>query len=251
MSANGIEELRVTTHNGRIEVIGDPAAEQFTWTAFVRAGGSSEDDATDALAAIETFAELDEDGKALQIGWRWSASIRPPQWAADVHFAVTTPPRPRVRTETHNGRITVTGAANGLTARSHNGRVSATLDAEPGAVDIETHNGRITVGGAIPELRAESHNGRIEANLTSASIDGVSLHTHNGRVLVRLPQDASMDLDVETDNGSVSTDFGLIDPVVEKSSIRARVGNGGGKLEARTHNGSIRVEKIAGDASDH
>jgi DUF4097 and DUF4098 domain-containing protein YvlB len=67
----------------------------------------------------------------------------------------------------------------------------------------------------------------------------------NGAILLRIPAKANAQVDAETLNGKISSDFGL---TVEKgewigSSMEGLVGSGGARITVETVNGNIDIKK--------
>jgi DUF4097 and DUF4098 domain-containing protein YvlB len=78
-----------------------------------------------------------------------------------------------------------------------------------------------------------------------SSGQSVDLESVNGVVILRIPADSNAQVDAETLNGNVSSDFGL---TVEKGewvgrSMEGLVGSGGARISIETVNGNIEIKK--------
>jgi hypothetical protein len=126
--------------------------------------------------------------------------------------------------------------------RTVNGRVEA-RDL-PGDAEAITVNGGVEVTAA-GNVRAETVNGSINARAGKSDWKGTAdFETVNGSITVELPGDTDADVDAETVNGRIETDFALSG---EQRRTRRRlsgtIGSGGRKLELETVNGSISIRK--------
>jgi len=130
-------------------------------------------------------------------------------------------------------------------------------------VDVNTVNGGLDVSGAQSEVEASTVNGRIEIATTTGPVnaqtvngsvnvrmdalsgtDDLEFSTVNGSVSVEVPSNFSGELEMETVNGSITTDFPLmLTGKINPKHIRAKVGNGGRRVEMKTVNGSIELKK--------
>jgi len=148
----------------------------------------------------------------------------------------------------------------------NSGRVDYTIKVPSGAIleDIELVNGNVKVTGVTGYLSLGTVNGSITAtgmtgNAWVETINGnldlsfdkmssgqsVDLESVNGVVVLRIPANANAQVDAETLNGNVSSDFGL---TVEKGewvgrSMEGLVGSGGARISIETVNGNIEIKK--------
>lgn len=148
----------------------------------------------------------------------------------------------------------------------NSGRVDYTIKVPSGAIleDIELVNGNVKVTGVTGYLSLGTVNGSITAtgmtgNAWVETINGnldlsfdkmssgqsVDLESVNGVVILRIPADANAQVDAETLNGNVSSDFGL---TVEKGewvgrSMEGLLGSGGARISIETVNGNIEIKK--------
>lgn len=129
-----------------------------------------------------------------------------------------------------------------LVSSTVNGEVSA--DGLQGPVDASTVNGSVSVS-TTGTAEAHSVNGSVEAKLGSiAGARSLSFETVNGAITVTLPPGAAMNVEAETTNGEISSEFPLT--VVGRFGPRhasGTIGGGGPELKMSTVNGGISLEK--------
>ena len=126
---------------------------------------------------------------------------------------------------------------------SVNGGVS--VEGASGQVVAETTNGGINISSSGGPVEAETTNGSIQASMGTATLsDDLSFRTVNGSVTLTLPASINAVLEMETVNGRLSSDFPLtLSGSISPRNIRATLGSGGRRLEARTVNGSVTIKR--------
>jgi DUF4097 and DUF4098 domain-containing protein YvlB len=148
----------------------------------------------------------------------------------------------------------------------NSGSVDYTIKVPSGAIleDIELVNGDLNVTGVTGYLSLGTVNGSVTASGMACSawvetVNGsldltfdkmekgqtVDLESVNGAILLRIPAKSNAQVDAETLNGNVSSEFGL---AIEKGewigrSMEGLVGSGGARITLETVNGSIDVKK--------
>jgi DUF4097 and DUF4098 domain-containing protein YvlB len=217
--------LEIATSNGTVEFVGqEDSAKTVELIARCKAGASTSERAQQALDAIEVTADGKET-ETCRIGWRW----RTPQeadWSAEVDFTVRAPKNVNLQIESHNGQLIVKNLA--------------------GNAKITTHNGRIDAETAGASLNAETNNGEIKAKFSGQK---VNLHSHNGRIEADLSGSRGIEGEIATHNGLVEVTFGKLTSCELITKMRhgwrkahgGKVGSGGGKLVASSHNGAVLI----------
>jgi len=238
----GISALVVRTHNGAITFTGDSAAGGIQITATKKGGGHSLADAEAALNAVDVYAEPTVGGTT-RIGWRWR-ELKQASWSAQVSFDVTGPSRISVDGETHNGRVRMVGVEGDVRVVTHNGRID--VESVGGKLYAETHNGGISATYAGRDVTIRSHNGEVVADLAGCQSVDARVETHNGAVDLVLGDGVSGRLDALTHNGSIRCDVPVTDSRITRQRLTGTIGTGEGNLDVSTHNGSIRLKKSAG-----
>ena len=204
--STGIEELRISGTNGRIEIVADPSATEITMHAKARvAGDLKEDEILDIAINGHTLAveEIESSGKKFRIFG--------PEKQIDFEFRV--PGHIRLDANNVNGRIEVDG-----------------VDAR---MDLTTVNGGIEVTTPGGELVARTINGSVRADFLEA-FPGAKLKTVNGSVRVRVPRNSTVSPDVRSVNGSFRSDI----------PVRINAGHDEGRLQVVTVNGSVTLSEF-------
>ena len=131
-------------------------------------------------------------------------------------------------------------AGIGFSGHTVNGEIDA--EALQGDVDARTVNGSVkvaTTGTAV----ASTVNGSLNLTMGRGDFpDGASFKTVNGSITLRVAGAIDADLNAETLNGDIASDFPItIRGTASPRRIRGTVGNGGHPLSLSTVNGSIRL----------
>lgn len=167
----------------------------------------------------------------------------------------------QVRVLTDGGRIRAEGPASsdnqywsasfelevpertGLQLTAKNGGIS--ISSVDGDVKFETRNGGVTLSNVDGDVQGTTVNGGITVRLRGAQWNGTGLDvgTRNGGISMSLPESFNAQLDVETVNGGVSSDFGLSPQDRRSRHIVTTLGGGGARLRLSTVNGGIRLNR--------
>lgn len=184
-------------------------------------------------------------------------------WRRGVTVAMTllVPRGAQVRVATGNGAVSVEGVGGEVSASTGNGRVSVLNtdgavrvstgngDVEvreaKGAVRVSTGNGRVAVSTAQGPVEAHSGNGNIDVRMTALKpSEDMTFSTGSGDVRVTLPPDYNGELDANTGNGTISSDFDLkLEGRMSPRRVRATIGTGGARLRLVTGNGGLELRK--------
>jgi len=145
---------------------------------------------------------------------------------------------------TGNGRVNIAGSSGEVRVSTGNGEV--TVQDAQGPVDVSTGSGAIHVVTSTGPVSANSGNGDIDVSIGKLDrLPDMTFSTGNGEVRLTLPPGLGAELDANTGNGHVTTDFpvtlksGRLDP----SRLRGRIGDGGGRLSISSGNGDIEIRK--------
>jgi DUF4097 and DUF4098 domain-containing protein YvlB len=163
-----------------------------------------------------------------------------------------------VQISTASGSITAQDLGDDLRANSASGSLSATnvkgdvrVNAisgsmnitKPGArVEASTTSGSVDIVGAGNDVTASSVSGRVSVQGNPSGNSYWSLKTTSGSVDIGVPPSANFHLSAEAVSGDIRTGIPVVIEDQGKHSLRARVGNPGGRVEIHTVSGGIRVE---------
>lgn len=210
-----------------------------------------------------TICALFEDDECSDSGLRsdrrrnWSRNFRPPT----LRVTIRVPAGVRVRAQSGNGDISVTGAYAELVARSGNGRVRVSGTA--GEVEAASGNGEVTVENVRGPVSANSGNGDVRVTTVQGPVSARSgngdllvrmtelrasadmeFTTGNGRIELTVPADFNADIDASTGNGSIRTDFPIqVSGRISRTRLRGTIGQGGRRLRLVTGNGAIEIRR--------
>ncbi len=150
----------------------------------------------------------------------------------------------RIELRTSDGSVRVDEVKGALDVETHDGSITA--DELDGEAILSTRDGGINVTGRLAVLKARTGDGSvtIRADRGSAMTGDWSIITEDGTVAVYLPEAFGAEVDAQTDDGRVRSDFTL-DAEREDGNrrrwVRGKIGSGGHQLRVRTGDGSISL----------
>ena len=145
-----------------------------------------------------------------------------------------------VRANTASGEINVDGAKGDVRASTMSGSVEI---ARPGnRIDAGSMSGTITVHGAQSDVKAKTVSGGLNVQGNPASNTFWSLASTSGSINISAPSSSNFQFSAESRSGGIHADIPIVIEQQDRHSLRARVGNGGGRLEMHTTSGSIRIQ---------
>lgn len=126
---------------------------------------------------------------------------------------------------------------------------------------IESQNGKIFVDGARGKVSIKSQFGEIEvlkAENVTATINAVNgsiifegslgdgphvFGSEYGSIHLTLPEDSALDFDLQTEFGSITSEFEMtVKGQIEEKHWQGRINDGGAELTVSTNNGSIELK---------
>ncbi|MBV8513756.1 MAG: DUF4097 family beta strand repeat protein [Acidobacteria bacterium] len=110
-----------------------------------------------------------------------------------------------------------------------------------GRVDADTASGTVDVQGATHDVKAHAVSGMVNVQGNPGDTSYWDLKTASGVVQLGVPSNANFRLSAEAASGQIKTDVPIVIEEQGKHSLRARMGNGGGRVEVHTISGEIRV----------
>jgi DUF4097 and DUF4098 domain-containing protein YvlB len=110
-----------------------------------------------------------------------------------------------------------------------------------GRVDADTASGTVEVQGATRDVKAHAASGRVDVQGNPNASSYWDLKTVSGVVQLGVPSNANFHLSAEAVSGQIKTEVPIVIEEQGKHSLRARMGNGGGRVEVHTISGEIRV----------
>jgi DUF4097 and DUF4098 domain-containing protein YvlB len=110
-----------------------------------------------------------------------------------------------------------------------------------GRVDADTASGSVEVQGATRDVKAHAVSGTVNVQGNPGDTSYWDLKTTSGVVQLGVPSNANFRFSAEAVSGQIKTDVPIVIEEQGKHSLRARMGNGGGRVEVHTISGEIRV----------
>lgn len=212
------QTLTVRNQNGSIDVRAWDRHE-LAVVAVKTAQGSFWRDRDADLSLVEIELSEEADGVTLRtIVPRGMKNI-------SVRYELRVPGKLNLDLETANGSVSVEDVVGDLELRTTNGKIEAK-----------------NVGGRV---ESETTNGSIDVELTEVAANAdMSFETANGSVTLALPSDVSANLDAHTTNGSIQSDFPImVQGKMRRTRVTGEINGGGGRIDLRTVNGSIRIRE--------
>ena len=225
------------THNGSITVNGRDA-DGCDLTATIYARASTEEKAKDLAEKTKVTLETSTNKLTVKI----TTPRLVPNQSIGVSLDAKLPNATNPFLVTHNGAVTVADIKGKVDATTHNGKVKTTRVS--GESKLKTHNGAVVCEEVSGNAWLKTHNGGIKTYYAAdaPSVCEISLTTYNGSIELKTPPNLSAKVDLSTHNGSINTALPItITGTVSKRKLQGTIGDGAGKLQLVTHNGSIKV----------
>jgi hypothetical protein len=238
----GVRKIKVVSANGRVRIACRPGAEGIRIAAVRFARGETAEEAREHAQAVAL--DLRQDPVEPEI-YRVEASVPPGlgSYSCGASFDLELPPGTDLDIHTSNGAIDVAVARGMAALRTSNGEIKVTdFDGE---LDVKTSNGQIRLRDVAGDaITAVTSNGAIVVSLTRASRPFIKAHSSNGSIDIEVPPEVAAEVSLHTSNGSVSRELGGFRVTSIESSrrrVKAVLNGGGGRIEAETSNGGIRL----------
>jgi hypothetical protein len=240
------KSVDVTSENGSVELVRDPAATTMQISAEIQCSADTKERAAARVKATKLTAERDPSGKV-----RITVEFPPREPAVTVVFVgdqsvshdsasivIRAANLDGVRVSTSNGRISVGAFAGPAKLETSNGSIELTDYAGP--IDARSSNGAIIASGVMAPVAADTSNGRIEITLAPQAEGNLDLETSNGPVLVTLGERWQGTVTADTSNGTIDLSGGEF---VRKRSVGTMTIGDASKATAKidTSNGPVTV----------
>jgi DUF4097 and DUF4098 domain-containing protein YvlB len=114
--------------------------------------------------------------------------------------------------------------------------------AKPGGrIEADTASGEVEIQGAANDVQAHAASGRVSVQGNPGAKSYWELKTISGTVQLTVPASANLHLSAEATSGEIRTDIPIVVEEQGKHSLRAHMGNGGGRVDVHTVSGEIHV----------
>jgi DUF4097 and DUF4098 domain-containing protein YvlB len=145
-----------------------------------------------------------------------------------------------VRATSVSGSVTVANAKGDVLAHSVSGKVE--IKNPGGRVDANSSSGSVEVRDANGDVKAHATAGRVTVQGNPSGNSYWDLKTVSGPVDIAVPSSASFHLSAGAVTGQIRAQVPIMIEEQGKHSLRAHMGDGGGRVEIHTVSGSIEVQ---------
>lgn len=144
-----------------------------------------------------------------------------------------------VQVSSASGNVTVSNVKGDVRVKAISGIIRVSHPG--GRVEGNTASGEVEIQDAANDVTAHAASGRVYVEGNPGAQGYWNLKTASGGVQISVPSSANFHLSAEAVSGEIRTDIPIVVEEQGKHSLRARVGNGGGRIEVHTASGEIRV----------
>src|SRR6266481_1625764 len=153
-----------------------------------------------------------------------------------------------VKVQSASGSVRVEKIERDAQLSTASGSVSATdignevhVTSASGSVNVSNTSGEVEIQGAASDVQAHAASGRVSVQGNPGANSYWELKTVSGTVQLVVPASANLHLSAEATSGEIRTDIPIVVEEQGKHSLRAHMGNGGGRVEVHTVSGEIHV----------
>ena len=144
-----------------------------------------------------------------------------------------------VQVASASGNVTISNVKGDVSVKAISGVIRVSHPG--GRVEGGTASGGVEIQDATNDVTAHAVSGRVYVEGNPGAQGYWNLKTTSGGVQISVPSSANFHLSAEAVSGEIRTDIPILVEEQGKHSLRARVGNGGGRIEVHTASGEIRV----------
>ena len=145
-----------------------------------------------------------------------------------------------LRATSVSGSVTVSGATGDVVAHSVSGDV--TVNSPGGRVDANTSSGSVEVHGGGSDVKAHSSSGSVTIQGNPSGNSYWDLKTVSGTVEIAVPPASNFHFSSNSVSGQIRAQIPIVIEEQGKHSLRAHMGDGGGRVEVHTVSGGIEVQ---------
>jgi DUF4097 and DUF4098 domain-containing protein YvlB len=148
-----------------------------------------------------------------------------------------------VRATSASGKVTLSNVTGDVNINAVSG--SSQITKLGGRVEATTATGSIDVAGAKSDVQIRAASGHVTVQGDPGGSTYWNLNTVSGPVRLSVPQNTNFQLSAEAVSGQIHADIPIVIEEQGKHSLRARMGDGGGRVEVHTVTGEIRLTGTA------
>ena len=148
-----------------------------------------------------------------------------------------------VRASSASGKVTLSNVKGDVIVNALSGATQV-LKLE-GRVEATAASGSIDVEGAKSDVKIHAASGHVSVQGDPGKNSYWNLNTVSGPVRLSVPRSTNFHLSAEAVSGEIQADIPIVIEEQGKHSLRARMGDGGGRVEVHTVTGEIRLSGAA------
>src|SRR6267142_1321939 len=240
--------IRVELNNasGDVDITGSADGKVHVHGA-VRASGFGSESSQKRLDDTLANPPVEQKGDTIRIGKDYSRMRN-----VSIAYSIQVPRDTEVSANVASGAQTIRNVRGPVKVQAASGsiRVEKIVNAiagvirisKPGGrVEADTASGAVDVNGAASDVKAHAASGRVSVQGNPGADSYWELKTISGGVQLVVPASANLHLSAEAASGEIRTDIPIVIEEQGKHSLRAHLGNGGGRVEVHTVSGEIHV----------
>jgi DUF4097 and DUF4098 domain-containing protein YvlB len=144
-----------------------------------------------------------------------------------------------LRASTLSGSVTISNVKEDVHVESASGGIQVR---DPHArIEAQSRSGSVQIYGVTADAKAQSVSGNVSLSGDPGKSGYWKLESTSGSVNVGVLPASAFFFSAESTSGAIHTDIPIVIEEQGKHSLRAHVGNGGGRVEVRSMSGSINV----------
>src|SRR6266446_649978 len=144
-----------------------------------------------------------------------------------------------VRVSSASGSVTVSNTRGDVRVNALSGVIRVSNPG--GRVEADTASGEVEIQGAAKDVKSHAASGRVSVQGNPGADSYWELKTVSGTVQLSIPASANLHLSAEAVSGEIRTDIPIVVEEQGKHSLRAHMGNGGGRVDVHTVSGEIHL----------
>lgn len=235
--SRSLQRLTIETANGEVVVQSENRTDiRLEWRKTAQ--GISQEDA-DRMVEEITIEKTTPSADTMRIAAKFEGS--PGNRGCAFHLRL--PESLALAIHTSNGRLEFRGLSPSLELVTSNEAIQAILDEPAKRIRAETSNGTVQItGDALEDLSLVSSNGQMELQTSLAGVH-YDLHNSNGPITLLVPQNATGQLEAETSNSRIQVNLPFQrDPTNNENQVSGLLnGSNTRTIFLRTSNGRIFV----------
>ncbi len=253
--------LRLVNTDGAVRIQPDPARQNITVTARVRAYTTGGEALALAEAYIPTLFEIRETPGMVSIVTE--PGVRPDPVDLRVDYIVALPVDMDIAIDVANGNVWIAEGCNNISVEGNNSDIEVTRPG--GAVSVKTINGRIRVHECTSDTTLETVNGSIQASLSGGAlqastitggivatlldqaVEACDLTSLNGSITLVMSDQHAVDIHAATERGLVRAEIAmdLEQAILRRRMIHGTIGTGDTMIAVNSMNGDIVIQRSA------